>query len=61
MPFSVEKTHDGDFEVLMHADTLHKRWNRGTKNRRFALCTHENDAEVIMDALNNCEKLGILK
>lgn len=61
MPFTYQKTDGGDYEVLMHADTLHKRWNRGTKERRFALCTHENDADVIVDALNNVEKLGILK
>lgn len=39
--FSYAKCKEG-YEVIMHF--------RG--ERRFALCTHENDAQVIVDAMN---------
>lgn len=39
----------------MDAGTL--RGSRSTLPRRFAYCLHENDAQVIADALNLTEKL----
>ena len=61
MPFMFEKIEGGNFEVLMKGGTLRGRVNYPKNtDRRFALCAHENDAEVITDALNKCEQLGIL-
>lgn len=58
MPFKYEKTYTDSYEVLMLPDTIHCRPNI---ERRFALCNHENDAEVIADALNHYEKTGLLR
>lgn len=56
MPFLCEKLKNGDYEVVMLKGTVH----RGHQ-RRFALCTHENDAETIVELLNEAEKNGVLK
>lgn len=53
MSFRYEKLPDGNYEVIMQAYTL--PGNSSTKERRFAYCTHENDAEVIVQALNIAE------
>lgn len=58
MPFTIQKLQDGNYEVIMKAGTIS---SRPRVDRRFAYCTHENDAEVIVDCLNNAEKLSILK
>ncbi len=59
MSFTFEELPDGNFEVIMKADTLN--WARPRIDRRFALCTHRNDAEVIVEALNRSESTGLLR
>lgn len=48
--FAYRKLDNGNFEVVMIEG----------KVRQFAVCTHENDAEVIVDALNAARKRGEL-
>ncbi len=61
MPFASEKLDNGDYEVIMQGGTLRGRVNypKGA-DRRFALCTHQNDAQVIVDLLNWAETNGTL-
>lgn len=61
MPFRYHCLKIGHYEVIMEPNTLHIGGRKSGEERRFARCTHENDAEVITDALNTCEKLGLLK
>lgn len=62
MPFSANRLINGDWEVTMKASTFFGRVNYGHEDRRrFAYCTHENDAEVIVDALNAAEQRGELR
>lgn len=62
MPFAANRTVSDGWEVLMKGGTLGERtgYPRGN-DRRFAYCTHENDAEVIVDALNAAEERGELR
>lgn len=53
MPFTYQRLANDDFEVVMQPNTIFSRPN---VPRRFAYCTHENDAEVITEALNAAER-----
>lgn len=60
MSFTYHKLDDGNYEVLMAADTVASGKPR-SKERRFALCAHENDALTIAVALNRAEAEGWLR
>ncbi len=61
MSFRTQKLDNGDYEILMEGGTLKGRVNYPKNtDRRFALCTHENDAQVIAGLLNWAESNGTL-
>lgn len=61
MAFAYQETQDGNYEIVMLGGTLRGRVNYNKKaERRFALCTHKNDAEVTVAALNDAENNGAL-
>ena len=62
MPFLSRSLPDGDCEVVMLEGTVYSGGPASrVQPRRFATCTHINDADTVAESLNMCEELGLLK
>lgn len=54
--FTHQKTHDGNWEVVMQHPQIGGR--KAYLPRRLCLCTHEDDAKCIAEAMEDLEIIG---